>query len=1143
MKNLEGLLALLVNISIAFSPMMAAKIFKDIAQEQFVKTLENFDVVYPLLAQYDYPNFKTIQWGYSKELPEKIYVKLRINGRREILEVKRNKMLVNSDFNAEDFDSHRVLNTDVDKSSRDCYYTGRILNQRKSLVALSTCHGLQGLLTTRRGNFILEPMRNLSRFTFPHLIYQANVDKRQGHRHEDGKSETSSCVVQTDPNSEKYVVNKTEQSISKKFQTIKKEKESKGRRQRKRNAVELPSADVEIFVVADKETVAVHGNDSVEGYILTMMNMVAEMYRHASLGVDVNIVVAKILLLQDNQENLQISHHGDKTLRSFCEWQYSRVWYHGMNNNRILKYDAAILLTRKDLCNNRDAPCGTIGMAYIGGVCKPKRRCSVIEDIGLNTAFTIAHELGHSLGMQHDAEGNACRGETNGISHMMSPQWPQASHFGNLKWSKCSQQELKEFLSSYKSNCVREGSSRYPLEYKIDSSVFPGAIYGADRQCKQQYGPFASHCKYFKTTGVETDMCKTLWCFVEGDKECVTKLDPAAKGTPCAPGKWCMYGKCISNNTIPEQVDGGWSQWSNWTSCSRSCGVGITKRVRMCSKPYPSNGGKQCAGDSKEYRTCNIENCPVKVDFREEQCAKFNNETVTWIPVLSDRSPCVLYCRQYTNNIHYSVRFAATVTDGTPCRQGVNGVCVDGKCEQLGCDSQLRSKLTYDTCGVCGGNGTTCNVIEGEFTQMSGQGYVTAVVIPPGARSVIVQEEKPCASFLALKGERGTYHINGNWKIELPGEFDVDGTIVYYQRKGTQETFFAKGPTKEPLHIMVLFQDFNFGIKYKYTLPLKSNDTAKTRFIKKPQRGSYGWMQGPWGPCSVVCGGGITRRKPSRCIHIEGSKVSIVDNKYCSGARRPPVSEKTCNEKKCPIVWAVGDWSSCSKTCGMGRKYRTATCRARLQDGSWVSSETKFCSKDKPVTLKICVEKSCFLNWKRGPWSKCDAPCGKRGKKFREVTCPVKNACPASRKPISSRSCRTPKCSYEWIPSKWSKCSTSCDFGTQSREVVCREVYSLIESDGKCEVNLKPESKRKCQEMPCNGTKFTTTPSSTLAASTTPTGIPGAPTAARILTFDNCEKDKLAAWACEILADEHFCKNKRDVLKCCETCRRKLPYL
>lgn len=44
-------------------------------------------------------------------------------------------------------------------------------------------------------------------------------------------------------------------------------------------------------------------------------------------------------------------------------------------------------------------------------------------------------------------------------------------------------------------------------------------------------------------------------------------------------------------------------------------------------------------------------------------------------------SPCVLYCRQDVKGIHYSVRFAATVTDGTQCRQGVNGICVDGKCE------------------------------------------------------------------------------------------------------------------------------------------------------------------------------------------------------------------------------------------------------------------------------------------------------------------------------------------------------------------------------------------------------------------------------------------------------------------------------
>ena len=77
-----------------------------------------------------------------------------------------------------------------------------------------------------------------------------------------------------DPNPDKYVVNKTEQSTHKRFDN-EKQRKSNRRRGNKRNAVETPSADVEIFVVADKETVAVHGNASMEGYILTIMNMVS----------------------------------------------------------------------------------------------------------------------------------------------------------------------------------------------------------------------------------------------------------------------------------------------------------------------------------------------------------------------------------------------------------------------------------------------------------------------------------------------------------------------------------------------------------------------------------------------------------------------------------------------------------------------------------------------------------------------------------------------------------------------------------------------------------------------------------------------------------------------------------------------------
>lgn len=45
--------------------------------------------------------------------------------------------------------------------------------------------------------------------------------------------------------------------------------------------------------------------------------------------------------------------------------------------------------------------------------------------------------------------------------------------------------------------------------------------------------------------------------------------------------------------------------------------------------------------------------------------------------------------------------------------------------------------------------------------------------------------------------------INSDWKIELPGEFQLAGTTVRYVRRGLWEKMSAKGPTKSPLHLMV----------------------------------------------------------------------------------------------------------------------------------------------------------------------------------------------------------------------------------------------------------------------------------------------------------------------------------------------------
>ena len=163
----------------------------------------------------------------------------------------------------------------------------------------------------------------------------------------------------------------------------------------------------------------------------------------------------------------------------------------------------------------------------------------------------------------------------------------------------------------------------------------------------------------------------------------------------------------------------------------------------------PLNGGRPCDGEKREYKTCNTEPCLMaEKHFRRIQCAQINNRTHRFVPVHSPNEPCALHCRPESTHAHYSIRVQSKVVDGTRCNVGSSDICVDGSCQQLGCDLKLNSKQLVDECGVCGGKSDTCRKVQGRFSQPLGEGYVNAVDIPTGARNVLVQEVKPCPSFL-----------------------------------------------------------------------------------------------------------------------------------------------------------------------------------------------------------------------------------------------------------------------------------------------------------------------------------------------------------------------------------------------------------
>lgn len=57
-------------------------------------------------------------------------------------------------------------------------------------------------------------------------------------------------------------------------------------------------------------------------------------------------------------------------------------------------------------------------------------------------------------------------------------------------------------------------------------------------------------------------------------------------------------------------VNGGYSSWSDWDTCSDTCGGGTKTRARDCTDPVPAFGGENCTGHSEESQTCSNDPCP-----------------------------------------------------------------------------------------------------------------------------------------------------------------------------------------------------------------------------------------------------------------------------------------------------------------------------------------------------------------------------------------------------------------------------------------------------------------------------------------------------------------------------------------------------
>ncbi|XP_053438721.1 A disintegrin and metalloproteinase with thrombospondin motifs 14 [Nycticebus coucang] len=846
---------------------------------------------------------------------------------------------------------------------QECVYTGGVTGMPGAAVAISNCDGLAGLIRTDSTDYFIEPLergqqeKEASGRT--HVVYRREAVRQEW----------------AEPNGDLHNEAFGLGDLPKLLGLV---GDQLGEAERKRRHAKAGSYSIEVLLAVDDSVVRFHGKEHVQNYVLTLMNIVDEVYHDESLGVHINIALVRLIMVGYRQ-SLSLIERGNpsRSLEQVCRWAHSQ---RRQDPGHAEHHDHVVFLTRQDF--------GPSGYAPVTGMCHPLRSCALNHEDGFSSAFVVAHETGHVLGMEHDGQGNGCADETS-LGSVMAPLVQAAFH--RFHWSRCSKLELSRYLPSY--DCLLDDpfEPTWPRPPEL-----PGVDYSMDEQCRFDFGSGYQTCLAFRTF----EPCKQLWCsHPDNPYFCKTKKGPPLDGTGCAPGKWCFKGHCIWKS--PEQTygqDGGWSSWTKFGSCSRSCGGGVRSRSRSCDNPPPAYGGRPCSGPMFEYQVCNSEECPGPYeDFRAQQCAKRNsyythqNAKHSWVPYESedDAQKCELICQsEDTGDV---VFMNQVVHDGTRCSyRDPYSVCARGECVPVGCDREVGSMKADDKCGVCGGDNSHCKTVKGTLSKASKQaGALKLVQIPAGARHIQIEALEKAPHCIVVKNQvTGSFILNPKGKKATSRTFTAMGLEWEDTVEDAKESLKTSGPLPEAVTVLVLPPAEGgpcSSLAYKYVIHEDLLPRIGSNNVLLEETDTYEWALKSWAPCTKTCGGGIQFTKYGcRRRHDH----HMVQRHLCDYKKRPKPIRRRCNQHLCSQpAWVTEEWSPCSRSCGkLGVQTRGVQCQLPLFNGTHKAMPAKTCPGDRPEARRPCHRVPCPAQWRTGAWSQCSTTCGE-GIQQRQVVC------------------------------------------------------------------------------------------------------------------------------------------------------------
>ncbi|XP_041065896.1 zinc metalloproteinase-disintegrin-like batroxstatin-1 isoform X2 [Carcharodon carcharias] len=452
--------------------------------------------------------------------PPVVQFEVTVEGKTRFIHLEKNQQLIAKNYSETYYLENGTEVTSTPLYPDHCYYHGHIEGEGGSSASFSTCDGFSGYLRTNGQRYLMEPLKD------------SDSDEHALYKYEELRLPLKTCGV----------VNSSEDSLEPKV-------EETFSSDRERSDFLKSKKYIEMYVVAD------HSEFQHLGSLAEVRKRVFEAVNHINLLYKpLRTHVALIgLEIWSNGDQILVQKEADKTLTSILKWRRTKLLPRKQHDN-------IQFITYLDFIGD------TIGLAQVSAMCTGGSG-AINQDHAKNVhgvASTMAHEMGHNLGMNHDDNTCSCNSNTCIMSPVLSSKLP-------TEFSSCSHQHFQSFVLSHTASCLRD----IPKQDEIVSNPICGNRFlekgeecdcGSPMECQNQCcdartcrrreaaqcadGACCQDCK-FKAAG---SLCRRVKDDCDLAETCDGKSGDCPKdmflmnGTPCQGNTGiCYNGKCPSH--------------------------------------------------------------------------------------------------------------------------------------------------------------------------------------------------------------------------------------------------------------------------------------------------------------------------------------------------------------------------------------------------------------------------------------------------------------------------------------------------------------------------------------------------------------------------------------------------------------------